>query len=286
MKIAIIGANGQLGSDIFLSLNDEYEVFALTHEDIEIIEEKSIDSCLNKIKPEILINTAAYNDLKKCEEDPEKAFLVNSIGSKNLSVWCRNKNCQLVHISTDYVFDGKKNKPYTENDQAFPLSTYGITKLSGEHYISSILNKYKIIRTGGLYGVHPCRGKSSKNFVEMFLDLIKNKDVLEFGGAEICTPTFTVNVANQIKSLIEKKIYGIFHITNVGSCSWFEFGEQIIREINSSTKLIKRKKEKEKNYETILRPMYSVLENKKLNEHNLNLMPHWKEALKTYLNKK
>jgi dTDP-4-dehydrorhamnose reductase len=282
-KIAIIGANGQLGSDIYICLKEIYNVIPLLHDDIEITQWDSVDSGLNKIHPDIIINTAVYPDLNKCENYPGKAFLVNGIGTRNLSIWCKENDCILVHISTDYVFDGQKNKPYTEEDCTRPLNTYGITKLAGEFYISSILEKYIIIRTAGLYGKHPCRGKRSKNFVDMFLELIENKERVEFGGEEICTLTFTENLAEQIKRIIETNEPGIFHATSEGFCSWFEFGEEIIKQTNSTTKLVKRgRKESVSN---IIRPKYTVLENKHLNDFGINIMPGWKEALNEYLEK-
>lgn len=283
-KIAVIGANGQLGSDIYLCFKENYKVIPLLHDDIEVTQQDSINLCLNNIQPDIIINTAAYHDLNKCEKYPEKAFLVNCIGPQNLSIWCEENGCLLVHISTDYVFDGQKNRPYTEDDCARPLNTYGITKLAGEFYMSSILEKYVIIRTSGLYGLHPCRGKPSKNFVEMFLELIENKEVVEFGGEEICTPTFTENLTEQIKLIIETNEFGIFHATNEGFCSWFEFGEEIIKQTNSKTRLIKR--ERKEGSSNILRPKYSVLENKHLNDLGINIMPDWKEALSEYLSKR
>lgn len=283
-KIAIIGANGQLGSDIYLSLKENYNVIPLIHKDIEITQLYSINSCLSKIHPDIIINTAAYHDLDKCEKYPEKAFLVNGIGTRNLSIWCKGNDCILVHISTDYVFDGQKSKPYIENDCTRPLNTYGITKLTGEFYISSILEKYIIIRTTGLYGTHPCRGKSSKNFIAMFLELIENKKIVEFGGEEICTPTSTENLAKQIKIIIKTNEFGIFHATSEGFCSWFEFGEEIIKQTKSKTKLVKR--ERKESASNIILPKYTILENKHLNGLGINRMLDWKAALSEYLSKR
>lgn len=283
-KIAIIGANGQLGSDIYLRLKENYNVIPLIHKNIEITQLDSVDSCLNKINPDIIINTSAYLDLNKCEKNPEKAFLFNGIGPRNLSIWCKGNDCILVHISTDYVFDGQKNKPYLENDCTRPLNTYGVTKLTGELYISSILEKYVIIRTTGLYGKHPCRGKSSKNIVETFLELIENKEIVKFGGEEICTPTFTENLAEQINRIIKINEFGIFHATNEGFCSWFEFGEEIIKQTKSKTKLVKR--ERKESASNIIRPKYTVLENKYLNNLGINRMLDWKVALSEYLSKR
>ena len=283
-KIAIIGANGQLGSDVYLSLKDNYKIFPLLHKDIEITQRDSSNSCLSKIHPDIIVNTAAFHDLNACEKYPEKAFLVNGIGPRNLSIWCKENDCILVHISTDYVFDGEKNKPYLENDCTRPLNTYGITKLVGEFYISSILERNIIIRTTGLYGTHVCRGKSSKNFVEKFLELIENKEIAEFGGQEICTPTFTENLAEQIKIIIKTNEFGIFHATSEGPCSWFEFGEEIIKQTNSTTKLVKI--ERKESASNIIRPKYTVLENKHLENLGINRMLDWKVALSEYLSKR
>lgn len=282
-KVAIIGANGQLGSDIYLSFIENYNVSPLLHKDIEIVQMSSVNSCLNKIRPNIIINTAVYL-VNNCEKHPDRAFLINSIGPRNLSIWCKWNNCILVHISTDYVFDGQKNEPYIESDYTRALSTYGITKLAGEFYILSMLEKYIIVRTTGLYGTHPCRGKSSKNFVEMFLELIENKEIVEFGGEEICTPTFTENLAEQIKLIIETDEPGIFHATNEGSCSWFEFGEEIIKQTNSTTKLVKRRSSESAS--NIIRPKYSVLENRHLNGLGINRMLDWKVALSEYLKRR
>ncbi len=283
-KIAIIGANGQLGSDVYLSLKDNYKIFPLLHKNIEITQIDSVNLCLNKIHPDIIINTAAYHDLDKCEKYPENAFLVNAIGLRNLSIWCKRNNSILIHISTDYVFDGQKNKPYIESDYTRALNTYGITKLAGEFYILSMLERYIIIRTTGLYGTQVCRGKSSKNFVEMFLELIENKKIVEFGGEEICTPTFTENIAEQIKIIIKTNEFGIFHATSEGFCSWFEFAEGITKQTKSKTKLVRR--ERKESASNIIRPKYTVLENKHLNDLGINKMLDWKVALSEYLKRR
>ncbi|NVM02898.1 MAG: dTDP-4-dehydrorhamnose reductase [Candidatus Helarchaeota archaeon] len=283
MRVVVIGANGQLGSDICLILKKKYEVIELIQPDIEITDKNSIEKVLIPYKGDFIINTAAYHDLKKCEEKPELAFAVNATGSRDLARWCLKNNSVLLHVSTDYVFDGKKGSPYTESDLAKPLNTYGISKLAGEHYIEAILNKYIIIRVSGLYGVHPCIGKPGKNFVEMFINLIDNKETQEFGGQEWLTPTSTQNIANQLIPLIESNQYGLFHVTNEGECSWFEFGEEIIRQIGSSTILIRRKEDLKKDPLAIKRPKYSVLENERLKKLGINIMPQWKDALKEYL---
>ncbi len=283
MKVVVIGANGQLGSDICSIFKKKHEIIELLQSDIEITEISSIENALAPYKGEIIINTAAYHDLKKCEENPSTAFAVNATGTRDLARWCLKNDSILIHVSTDYVFDGKKREPYVETDVAKPLNTYGISKLAGERYIEAILEKYVIIRVSGLYGINPCIGKPGKNFVEMFIDLIDGKDTQEFGGQEWLTPTSTKNIAEQLLLLIESGEYGIFHVTNEGKCSWFEFGEEIIKQIDSSTILIHRKEEPVIDPLAIKRPKYSVLENKRLKDLGINIMPHWKSALKEYL---
>ena len=279
MKIVIIGANGQLGSDLCLALK-EHEIIPLLHEDIEITQSDSVKSRLDKIRPEVIINTAALHDLSICEKEPEQAFLVNGIGPRNLALWCKENDCALMHISTDYVFGGEKDSPYVETDAVSPLNSYGITKLCGELFVTSILDKHVIIRTSGLFGTHPCRGKKSKNFIEMFLGLIEGKDIVEFGGKEISTPTFTQDLSEQIRIILEKKLYGIFHVTNEGQSSWFGIGEYIISQTRSNTKLVERTGREPAG---ILRPHYTVLENESLKKNGINIMQDWKGAIDKYL---
>ncbi|MHA1377740.1 MAG: dTDP-4-dehydrorhamnose reductase [Candidatus Helarchaeota archaeon] len=283
MKIVVIGANGQLGSDICQILKEKHEIVELLQSDIEITDALSIQRALEPYKGDIIINTAAYHHLKQCEENPGIAFAVNAIGSRDLARWCLKNDSILIHISTDYVFDGKKKQPYIESDIAKPINTYGISKLAGEHYIEALLDKFIIIRVSGLYGINPCIGKPGKNFVEMFINLIKDKETLDFGGLEWLTPTSTKNVAEQLVKIIESNEYGIFHSTNEGECSWFEFGQEIIKQIGAVTILTHRKEEPKPDPSAIKRPKYSVLENKRLKDLGINIMPHWKDALREYL---
>ena len=283
--VAIVGANGQLGSDLLEAFGGAFEAVPLSHADMDVSNRASVDACLARVRPGIVVNTAALHDLKACEKDPERSFAVNAAGARNLALWCRDNGALLMHVSTDYVFDGNKGAPYVETDCALPLNQYGITKLAGELSISSVLDRHAIVRTGGLYGTHPCRGKPAKNFVEMFLELARGKEVLEFGGDEVNTPTFTGNLAEQMRVLAEQGATGLFHATCEGACSWFEFGEEILRQAGSRTRLAKRPPGKPDPL-AIKRPRYSVLENRRLKELGINSFPDWKEALRRYLAKR
>ncbi len=209
MKILIIGADGQLGSDLVNELKSNHQVTALTNRDIEVTDLVSVSKAFKRYKPTLVINTAAFHNVPACEKKDKKAFNVNALGVKFIAQNCVAYDSTLMHISTDYVFDGKKNKPYKEADVPNPLNVYGISKLMGEFYVKSILDKYYIVRTSGLYGVHKCIGKGI-NFIEAVLKLSKKQKQLKVISDEILTPTYTLDLARQIRVMIGKtKKYGI-----------------------------------------------------------------------------
>lgn len=279
MKIVIIGANGQLGSDLVGALKDG-EVIPLTHDDVEISDFDSVSKMFERYKPEVVVNTAAFHNVPECEKNDLKAFMVNGIGPKYLAQNCVTYNSVLLHISTDYVFDGKKNTPYSENDIPNPLSVYGITKLIGEYYIKATMERYFIVRTCGLYGIYRCRAKGG-NFIDTMLKLSKEQKEIKVVGDEILTPTYTLDLANQINELIKTDLYGLYHITNEGSCSWYEFAKAIFEFLNIKVEL---KEIKQSEFpSTVKRPRYSVLENGRLKSLGINKMRHWKDALQSYL---
>jgi len=279
MKILVIGAYGQLGSDIVKVLSSE-KVIPLTHKDIEIADELSVKNAITSYNPDIVINTAAYHNVKECEKNDIKSFEVNALGAKNLAIACKKKNIILVHISTDYVFDGKKRKPYIESDSPCPLNVYGISKLAGEYYIRYIWPKHFIIRTSGLYGLAKCRAKGG-NFIDLMLKLAKEKDEIQVVDDEILTPTYTLDLAQKIKEIIKIKYFGLYHITNNGFCSWYEFARKIF-EFSGLKVNLKRTTVKEFGGE-VKRPRYSVLRNYALEKLGMDDMRNWEEALKDFL---
>jgi len=283
MKIAVIGANGQLGKDIcekIVIANNE--LIELNHDRIEISNIECVSYVLKEVKPDVVINTAAMHNVEKCENDPEKSFKVNGIGARNLSHICNDLNSTLIHISTDYVFDGSKKKPYIEIDKPLPLNVYGNTKLSGEYFIESIAKKYFILRVSGIYGKNPCRAKGT-NFVDLMLKLAKERDEIRVVDNEILTPTFTEDIADQIVKILSSDAgYGLYHVTAEGSCSWFEFAREIFSV--SKTNIVLNKAAPGEFAIKVNRPKYSVLENKFLNDQNINIMPLWEKGLKRYLN--
>jgi len=283
VKIAIIGANGQLGSDVTSVLKrNGYDVSELTHNEIEISNIDCVNAVLKDINPDVIVNTAAFHNVPKCEEEPEKAFLVNGIGSKNLARVSNDIDSILIHISTDYVFDGEKKSPYIETDSPFPLNVYGNTKLSGEFFIQAIADKYYIFRVSGLYGKNPCRAKGGYNFVELMLKMARERDEVRVVNDEFLTPTFTKEVARQILKILEKMPgYGLYHATAEGSCSWYEFAKAIF-EI-TDTKVNLKEAAPGEFASGVKRPKYSVLENYNLKKAGINIFKDWKEALKEYV---
>ena len=276
MKVAVIGANGQLGSELVEQLRDKHEPVALTHADIEITDIKSISQKLQSILPDAVINTAAYHNLAACEKNPALSFKVNSIGALNLAQVAADLDLKLVHYSTDYVFDGNKKKPYTESDQPNPLNVFALTKLNGEFLIKNNCYKRFILRISGIYGKAACRAKGD-NFITRIEKRAKEKEVIKVVDDEVLTPTSVFEIARNTISLLETEAYGLYHMTCEGHCSWFDFTGVLFRELKIKTPLLSCKRSELSNY--IKRPSYSVLENAKLKSVNLNQMTDWEHAL-------
>jgi len=283
MKIALIGVDGQLGTDINSYFAGKgIEIAGLVGlKDIDVCDYKVSESVLKKINPDFLINTAAFHDVDLCEDEALSALEVNVTGVKNLAMICREMDVPLMHFSTDYIFDGKKKNPYIEDDRARPLSLYGISKLAGEQVMQYILDKYYIIRLSGLYGRAGCVGKGNMNFVEMIIKMSENEREIMVVNDQILTPTSTVDVAEKLSELIQTGKYGIYHMTNTGSCSWYEFAWEIIRLMKLSTKILPTTTEEFG--AKARRPHYSVLDNLNLRKIGLADLRNWKEALKNYI---
>src|SRR5579871_4168128 len=164
MKIAVVGSNGQLGSDVAAAFaKNGDEVVPLTHSDIELSNLESVSGCLQVVRPDVVVNTAAMHHVENCEREPEKAFAVNGLGSRNLALVVRDLGAALMHVSTDYVFDGAKGTPYEESDAPNPLNVYGNTKLSGEYFVRGTVEKHFVLRVSAIYGRSPCRAKGGLN---------------------------------------------------------------------------------------------------------------------------
>lgn len=282
MKVAVLGSNGQLGSDVCTAfLRNGDQVIGLTHSDLEVTSASAVDAVLSTSMPEFIVNTAAMHHVEKCEADPIGAFQGNAIGAKHVAEWARQAGATVAYVSTDYVFDGKKGGPYVEIDAAVPLNTYGITKLAGEHYTAAIAPKYFVLRVSAIYGHQPCRAKGGLNFVEMMLKLSRERDELRVVDDEFVTPTPTVQIAEQLVALSRSTNYGLYHGTAEGSCSWYEFADEIFRA--TGTKIRLEKARPGEFPAKVPRPKYSVLENHALKAAQLNVFTDWRNGLEGYL---
>jgi dTDP-4-dehydrorhamnose reductase len=275
MKTLIIGANGQLGNDLAAVFEPD-ETIPLNHEHIEITDYDQSRKVIEKYKPEVVLNTAAYHNVPDCEKNPEMAFQVNSLGLKNLSEICQLNQMSLVHISTDYVFDGSKNSPYTEKDTPNPLNVYGISKLAGEFFVKKV-EKHYVIRVASLFGKTGCRAKGGGNFVKTMLHLAKTKDRIQVTSNVRCSPTSTQDAAAKIHEILQEKFTpGIYHVTNDGTCSWYEFALEIFSQANINITVDKKNEAQEVG--GIRRPLYSAMTSEKIKP-----LRHWKQALQAYL---
>jgi len=279
MKIALLGANGQLGRDLQRALAS-HDVHALTRNDFDVTDHSKTRRVLMDIAPDVLLNATAYHRVDDCEDKADLAYAVNALAVLNLVRVANDLNAIIVHISTDYVFDGNTSQPYTECSAPFPLSVYGNSKLAGEFLVRTIARKYLLIRTGGLYGAAGSQGKGG-NFVKTMLAKASRGETIRVVNDQQVTPTYTFDLARQIARLLPTEHFGLFHMTNEGSCTWYEFARAIFELSGTRADLVPTTSELYR--APALRPKYSVLENARLKELGLNQMRHWREALAAYL---
>ncbi len=271
----IIGSEGMLGHDLVDVLSKEHDISTTTIETLDITDiEKTIETVKN-INPDVVVHAAAYTDVDASESNPDLAYNVNALGTRNVAVACNEVDCAMVYICTDYVFDGTKTTPYYEYDQTRPLGVYGKTKHTGEVYIRDLLNKFYIIRTSWLYGYN------GPNFIATMLKLAKTTDSISVVNDQIGSPTYTVDLANSISLLIKKPSYGIYHITNSESCSWYDFAKEIFRQTNTEIDL--KPVTTEEFPRPAPRPKFSVLENYNWKMEGYPKLRSYKEALTDYL---
>ncbi|MEM3705459.1 MAG: dTDP-4-dehydrorhamnose reductase [Candidatus Bathyarchaeia archaeon] len=281
MKIIVIGSTGQLGTDLMKMLKREHETIGLTHKEIEVTDYKSCQS-IREHYPDVVINTAAFIKVDQCEEEPLKTFAVNAIGAKNVAAVSKDVGAATVFISTDYVFDGSKGEPYTEDDAPNPINTYGIAKLAGELYTKQNPKHY-IIRVASLFGAAGASGKGG-NFVETMIAKAKANEPIKVVDDMWMSPTYTRDAAETIKKVIELKVpYGVYHATNSDYCSWFEFAKEIfkITGLNPNLEPIKTQQLQMK----AKRPQFSALKSTRLPRYGI-VMRSWKDALREYLTEK
>ena len=242
---------------------------------MDITNEENVIDFIDENSPEVVINAAAYTAVDDCETNYDEAYAVNAIGPKNLAIACKKQDVPLVHISTDYVFDGSKRTPLLENDALGPQSAYGKTKLEGEKFIQEYTDKYFILRTAWLYGIH------GNNFVQTMLSLAENHDEITVVDDQIGSPTYSLDLAVSIANLLNSDKYGIYHLTNEGECSWYEFSKRIFELSDVDVKVLPVTTEEFPR--PAPRPHYSVLSNQKWIKAGFPPMRKYEEALSDYL---
>ena len=278
-KIAVIGSNGQLGTDIVQVLQEKFSIVPLTRSDLDITSSDNVQSLITSLKPDVVINCAAFHRLDDCETDPITAFTVNSIGALNVSLACASVGAKCVYISTDYVFDGLTQSSYTETDMANPINVYGTSKLAAEHLVRQNSPNHLIIRVAGLYGKAGSSGKGG-NFIESILGKIKSGEPLKVVTDIKTNPTYTRHVAETLMILLDSNMSGLFHVTNSDSTTWYEFTKEIVKITENNVPV-----------ERILSSQYPSKanrpENSSLSSSNLHdigiEMPTWKDGLRQYL---
>lgn len=279
MRVAVIGAAGQLGSDLVARLQDR--AIPLDRQRLDITDPAGIAAALDDCRPDAVVNTAAYNLVDQAEREPSPAFQVNAFGPFHLATACAARLLPLLHVSTDYVFglDTTRTVPLRESDPPGPVSVYGVSKLSGEHLVRMANPRHFIVRTCGLYG----RAAGTKgNFVRTIRRLAAEREELRIVHDQRCTPTSTADLADALLRLLETSDWGTYHVTNTGDCSWFEFASAIVRLLNLPTRLVPIPTSE---YPTpARRPAYSVLDCTHFCNVTRSTLRSWQDALANYLN--
>ena len=284
-KLLVTGSKGQLGRDLIESLSPKFNISGFDIDQVDIRDAKQVMQFITEAKPDIVLHTAAYADVDGCESDKETAKTVNTDGTGNVALACKEINARMIYYSTDYIFDGEKGSPYIEIDKPNPQTVYGKSKLEGEQKIIDTLDNYAILRIAWLYGAHGI------NFVRTIIKLGNTQmqkaksgqvvDALTVVDDQFGSPTWTIEVARQTEIVINNNLNGIFHCTAEGHTSWYNFAKMIFEELALNVYLKPCTTEQYPRPAT--RPKYSVMENKNLKDNNSNIMVDYKTALKKFL---
>ena len=277
-KVVVIGSRGQLGSDLVRVLGETDRVVPLSHQDLEICDHAGTREILTRHRPDAVINTAAYHRVDDCEDHASRAFETNEAAVRNLALICTGLGALLVHVSTDYVFGGDRDRtsPYTEDDPPSPLNVYGASKLAGEKQIRRACRRHLIVRTSGLYGL-----AGDRNFVAIMLGLAGRGGPIRVVEDQRLAPTFTAHLARKMAELLAAGTLGTVHVTNQGECTWYEFARRLFELAGLAPDLTPITSREFAARAT--RPGYSVLANEALTGAGLEPMPHWSQGLADYL---
>ncbi|MCX5757232.1 MAG: dTDP-4-dehydrorhamnose reductase [Candidatus Hydrogenedentes bacterium] len=281
MRVLVTGAKGQLGTEVCAAYAD-VELFPVDIDRVDLRDAQAVRALIvDEVKPHLVVNTAAAHNMPECEKDPATAFAVNATAVRAMAMACQACGARLVHISSDYVFGSGATRPYVESDLPAPLNVYAASKLAGEHLLAAECRNHIILRTAALYGHAPCVAKGGKNFVQLMLHLAATRPEVRVVTDEITTPTYTRALAAQLRLVAEKGEPGLYHATCNGECSWHDFARAIFDETGTPANLLTASS---KDFPSpVKRPDYSVLRNKHLQDQGLDIMPHWRDALRDYV---
>ncbi len=277
-EILVVGAKGLLGGDIIKFYSENLSVRGIGRETMDITRRQNVFETIETLSPKIVINCAGLTNVETCEKNSELAFKVNCDGAENLASACKKIGAKLIHISTDYVFDGEKSAPYTEDDQPNPISVYSESKLAGEEKVRNNLDDHLIIRTAWIYGFH------AKSFTRMVLTRAKEQEVVSVINDQYGCPTYTFDIAEGILKLLETNLKGTFHLTNEGICTRYEFTKGIFRLAGLNSDRVKPISSREMNW-VARRPKRLELSKEKYKKATGCGIRQWEEALKDYLSK-
>ena len=276
MRVVVTGVNGQLGYDVVKELRKQGdEVIGLTRETLDLTEEDQVTKTIREIKPEAVIHCAAYTAVDLAEEEKDKALNVNTLATSYLAKACAEIQAKMIYISTDYVFPGEGDKPYEVNDKVDPINWYGQTKYEGEQAVLRELNHYFIVRVTWVFG------KNGNNFVKTMLRLSQERESLSVVADQIGSPTYTVDLAKCLAEIVKTDKYGIYHVTNEGFCSWYDFAMEIFR--MSGRNVVVHPLTSEQFPSKAKRPKNCRLSKQKLTEEGFERLPSWQDALARYL---
>ncbi len=282
--ILVTGADGMLGTEVMRLLRRDAGLKAIgtTQADMDITNLAQVRDTLARHRPSHIIHCAAFTFVDRAEKEPLLAYAVNAEGTKNLAFFSRELDIELIYLSTDYVFDGRKGEPYREDERPNPINVYGNSKLLGETYTATLLEKFKVVRTSWLNGLG---GDYTRNFIETMLRVSESRSTLSLINDQVGRPTFTFDLAQALVTLVDVNVYGVFHVTNSGQCSWFDFAREVFA-VAGRNEVVVRPILSEQFRSHAERPKYSVLENTRFAGLGLRLLPDWRDSLREYFRRR
>lgn len=276
MKVVVTGAAGQLGQDVMRELaRKNHQAFGTGRTQLDITNEADVTAYISEVKPDVILHCAAYTNVDAAEENEDVAYQINAAGTEYLAKAAKLTGAKMLYISTDYVFDGTATEPYEVDEPTKPLGAYGRTKLAGEQLLQKHLDEFFIVRTAWVFGIY------GNNFVKTMIRLGQERGEVGVVHDQVGSPTYTVDLAQFMVELMETDKYGVYHATNSGICSWYDFAVEIFKQAEMNVKV--NPLTSDQFPRPAARPKYSVLSKKMIEKQGLKPLRDWKEALAAYL---